>query len=100
MRNRQNIPITENKQASITRRKLIRLAGQSTLFAALSPTLAKAAASVFPDEASHSVSPIMQQLSAYMAAAATRPLPDEVIEKAKQHILDTFAAMQHRLRPD
>ena len=39
------------------------------------------------------VSPIMQQLSTYMGAASTRALPDEVIEKAKQHILDTFAAM-------
>jgi len=35
----------------------------------------------------------MQQLSAYMGAASTRALPDDVIEKAKQHILDTFAAM-------
>jgi 2-methylcitrate dehydratase PrpD len=35
----------------------------------------------------------MPQLSSYMGAASTRALPDEVIEKAKQHILDTFAAM-------
>jgi 2-methylcitrate dehydratase PrpD len=35
----------------------------------------------------------MVQLSNYMSAAATHALPDEVIEKAKQHILDTFAAM-------
>src|ERR1700676_3199831 len=35
----------------------------------------------------------MQQLSAYMSAAVTRPLPEDVNEKAKQHILDTFAAM-------
>ena len=35
----------------------------------------------------------MQQLSAYMSAASARALPEEVVEKAKQHILDTFAAM-------
>ena len=35
----------------------------------------------------------MNTLSAYMAAAATRALPDEVAEQAKYHLLDTFAAM-------
>ena len=35
----------------------------------------------------------MATLSAYMAAAAGRTLPPEVVEKTKQHILDTFAAM-------
>jgi 2-methylcitrate dehydratase PrpD len=37
--------------------------------------------------------PVMATLSAYLAAAAGRPLPDDVLEHAKQHILDTFAAM-------
>jgi 2-methylcitrate dehydratase PrpD len=35
----------------------------------------------------------MTTLSTYMSEAWNRPLPDEVIEKAKHHILDTFAAM-------
>jgi len=35
----------------------------------------------------------MQKLSSHMSQAATRPLPEEVVEKAKHHILDTFAAM-------
>ncbi len=35
----------------------------------------------------------MAKLSLYMSEAAGRALPDEVTEKAKQHILDTFAAM-------
>jgi 2-methylcitrate dehydratase PrpD len=35
----------------------------------------------------------MQTLSAYMAAAGSRPLPDEVAEHAKHHLLDTLAAM-------
>ena len=37
--------------------------------------------------------PLMSTLSSYMAAAKDRPLPPEVAEKAKHHILDTFAAM-------
>jgi 2-methylcitrate dehydratase PrpD len=39
------------------------------------------------------VSPAMAKLSAYMSGAAARPLPDDVVETAKHHILDTFAAM-------
>ncbi|MSO81846.1 MAG: MmgE/PrpD family protein [Acidobacteria bacterium] len=39
------------------------------------------------------VGPVMATLSSYMAAAKDRGLPAEVVEKAKQHILDTFAAM-------
>ena len=35
----------------------------------------------------------MTALSTYMSEAAAKALPDEVAEKAKQHILDTFAAM-------
>src|ERR1700680_213589 len=40
-----------------------------------------------------SVSPVMTTLSNYMAQARTRALPDDAVEKTKQHILDTFAAM-------
>jgi 2-methylcitrate dehydratase PrpD len=35
----------------------------------------------------------MQMLSDYMAAAGSRPLPDEATEHAKHHLLDTLAAM-------
>ncbi|WP_216851254.1 MmgE/PrpD family protein [Acidisphaera sp. L21] len=52
-----------------------------------------ALATTLPRRAAAAVSPVMTTLSAYMAAAAERPLPDDVVEKAKQHILDTFAAM-------
>jgi 2-methylcitrate dehydratase PrpD len=42
-----------------------------------------------------------RQLSDYIAGALTRPLPDAVVEKARHHILDTFAAMVSgsQLRP-
>src|SRR5215510_10834120 len=37
--------------------------------------------------------PEMTALSAYMAAAATRPLPADVAEHAKHHLVDTLASM-------
>ena len=39
------------------------------------------------------ISPIMTKLSTFMGAAATAPLPADVVEKTKQMILDTLAAM-------
>jgi 2-methylcitrate dehydratase PrpD len=39
------------------------------------------------------VSPVMATLSRYMAAAKDRPLPAEVVDAVKHHVLDTFAAM-------
>jgi 2-methylcitrate dehydratase PrpD len=36
---------------------------------------------------------MMTTLATYMSAARTRALPDDVSEKAKQHLLDTLAAM-------
>src|SRR5260370_22170694 len=77
----------------VTGSRLSRLGGLSTILATLRPGLARATSFLHPDEPPQGVSPIMQQLSTYMSAASTRALPDEVIEKAKQHILDTFAAM-------
>ena len=35
----------------------------------------------------------MQQLSRYIAGALRRPLPKEVVEKTKHHVLDTIAAI-------
>jgi 2-methylcitrate dehydratase PrpD len=39
------------------------------------------------------ITPLMIRLSTYMSEARDRALPDEVTERAKRHILDTFAAM-------
>jgi hypothetical protein len=51
-------------------------------------------AAAFPAGAAETpVSPVMTRLSTYMSDAAAHALPDEVVEKTKQHILDTFAAM-------
>ena len=39
------------------------------------------------------ISPVMHQLSSYIAAARRKPLSAAVVEKTKHHILDTIAAM-------
>ena len=39
------------------------------------------------------ISPVMQQVSAYIASALRKPLPAAVVEKTKHHVLDTMAAM-------
>jgi 2-methylcitrate dehydratase PrpD len=83
----------KGRPGKITRRRLIQFGSMSGAVTALSPGFLKAAVFGDPGQSSNAVSPIMQQLSAYMSAASGRALPEEVIEKAKQHILDTFAAM-------
>ena len=67
----------------LSRRGLLQCAGWSVAAAALPSGLF----------AAETVSPVMAKLSAYMSEAGGRALPDEVVEKAKHHILDTFAAM-------
>jgi 2-methylcitrate dehydratase PrpD len=83
----------KNESGRISRRRLLKLGGLSGALATIPPGFVKAAALLGPGRTSNPVSPIMEQLSAYMSAASTRALPEEVVEKAKQHILDTFAAM-------
>jgi 2-methylcitrate dehydratase PrpD len=39
------------------------------------------------------ISPLMLEVSAYIAAALKKRLPEEVAEKTKHHVLDTIAAM-------
>src|ERR1700689_3768286 len=52
------------------------------------------AAAAFPlAAASTASSPTMVRLSSYMSEAGSQPLPEEALEKTKQHILDTFAAV-------
>ncbi|MGE5540605.1 MAG: MmgE/PrpD family protein [Gemmatimonas sp.] len=44
-------------------------------------------------QALQQISPPMRRLSEYVADALHRPLPDDVTEKARHHIVDTLAAM-------
>jgi 2-methylcitrate dehydratase PrpD len=43
--------------------------------------------------ADYPISDVMKRLSSYMCLARDNALPDEVVERAKLHILDTFGAM-------
>ena len=69
-----------------TRRELIGLAGGLAAASALPAGRAWAA----DPEA---LSPVTLALSTYMSEARERALPPAVLERAKHHILDTFAAM-------
>ena len=66
----------------VSRREALRRAGGLFAGAAISARFASAAAG-----------PVITRLSSYMAEAASRPLPEEVVEKTKHHMLDTLAAM-------
>lgn len=77
---------------SLTRRGLLEFAGLAIAAGALPPQMLSAAPPA-RQGSQQNVSSIMETLSTYMSAAASRTLPDEVAEKTKQHILDTFAAM-------
>jgi 2-methylcitrate dehydratase PrpD len=85
-----------NTAATLTRRNFFEVAGVAFATAAL-PQVAALAKTNTPAiqeaAAAQPASPVIEKLSSYMSSAATRALPDEVVEKAKQHILDTFAAM-------
>jgi 2-methylcitrate dehydratase PrpD len=69
----------------MNRRNVLGLTATTALGLALSPARLLAQAS--------GPGPVMSALSAYMSEAATRALPAEVAEHAKQHLLDTLAAM-------
>jgi len=69
------------RRSSVTRRRVLQ---SGAAMAALPGGLAAGGAPV---------GPVMAALSHYMGAARERALPDEVAEKAKHHVLDTFAAM-------
>lgn len=78
---------------TLSRRKLLELAGIAAATAALPPRAVIANPSPSMDKAGQGVSPVMDKLSTYMSEASTRELPEQVTEKTKQHILDTVAAM-------
>jgi 2-methylcitrate dehydratase PrpD len=71
-----------HRYTGVTRRGVLKTAGS---FLAAGAVRAKAAEAP--------VSPVMTRLSTYMSGAASHALPDDVVEKTKHHILDTFAAM-------
>jgi 2-methylcitrate dehydratase PrpD len=76
----------------ITRRSLLELAGLAIATAAF-PSAASAVPRPSQSKSPQAIGSVMETLSAYMGEAAKRPLPEEVTERAKHHILDTVAAM-------
>jgi 2-methylcitrate dehydratase PrpD len=61
--------------------------------AAAAATVGSLPVGVFAEAAKPGPGKVMDALSAYMSAARSRELPDEVTEQAKFHLLDTIAAM-------
>ena len=69
----------------MNRRSLLSLTAMTTAGLALSRTRVVAQAS--------DPGPVIDALSAYMSAAGTRALPEDITEHAKHHLLDTLASM-------
>jgi 2-methylcitrate dehydratase PrpD len=89
-RNRQAKPITDSS-ADVGRRRLLKQAGAAMVAAAFRPWPAFSAGQ--SHDGAEKISPVMIRLSTYMSEARTRALPEEVVEQAKYHILDTLASM-------
>jgi 2-methylcitrate dehydratase PrpD len=79
--------------ATLTRRDLFQRAGLAMSAASVPLTRTSAAPAQTRGGPTPNVSPVMEKLSTYMSEAALRPLPEAVVEKTKQHVLDTLAAM-------
>ena len=86
--NRNLYTAKNNSGALLTRRSLLRRAA----------CVAAAWLSRGAGMAAEPVSPVMAKLTSHMSEARDRALPGEVIEKAKHHVLDTFAAMPRARR--
>jgi 2-methylcitrate dehydratase PrpD len=82
-----------NKLPFVSRRFVLSRMGQFVAAASLSPVAKLVAQGDNSAKTDQQISPITFKLSAYMSDARNRSLPENVVEKAKHHILDTFAAM-------
>jgi 2-methylcitrate dehydratase MmgE/PrpD-like protein len=81
-----------HKSSRLTRRNLVQGAG-AILAAAAAPRWGTAQKASPPPQNRSPTTDVMDILSQYMADAQSRILPPEVAEKAKEHVLDTLAAM-------
>src|ERR1700745_3268627 len=70
-----------------SRRSFLKLSAQAATAFGVVPL------SVRAQNASPPPGPVMGPLSTYMRAARSKALPEDVIEQAKYHLLDTIAAM-------
>jgi 2-methylcitrate dehydratase PrpD len=84
-------PVQSGRPArTLTRRKLFE---SGILVAAVAALPNRLLAHAAPASGGADVSPVMEKLSSYMAAANGRALPEDVVEQTKLHTLDTLAAM-------
>src|SRR5579872_7049596 len=95
---RRSKPTLSSESEHISRRTVLHSLATATAAATLPASFVSSiarAASAVPRAmpAGSAISPLMTQLSEYMAAARSHDLPQDVAEQAKNHILDTFAAM-------
>src|SRR5205809_3104265 len=74
---------------NLSRRHLLKLAAALPVSAGIGELSLRAR----PASAAPATSSLMSTLSSYMSEAASRTLPEEIVEKTKQVILDTVAAM-------
>jgi hypothetical protein len=79
----------ESLRKSVTRRGLMQAMGAGAAGLATSAALPFRAIGA----GAPVISPVTTKLATYMSEARERALPPEVVEQAKYHILDTFAAM-------
>ncbi len=93
----ERIPRDESKDQrsslSLSRRDLFEVAGLAIAATTLPLKMAFASAAPVRPATEQETSLVMERLSTYMSEARTRALPDEVVEKTEQHVLDTLAAM-------
>jgi 2-methylcitrate dehydratase PrpD len=79
--------------SSYSRRAMLQWAGLAITGAALPASAWNLSSCGRAADSQKPTGSVMNELSAYMSEAASRPLPAEVSEKTKHHILDTLAAM-------
>src|SRR3984893_17873292 len=85
------VPVKAETQ-SLTRRRVFQNSSWVLATSLLPARMAKAL-DMHAQADSSSAQSVMAILSTYMSEAGSRPLPPEITEKTKQHILDTISAM-------
>jgi 2-methylcitrate dehydratase PrpD len=87
------IPLSRISNISMSRRRLLQQAAWLAAGTGISPRTAFAVQTATSLSSEQLPGLVMSKLSNYMSEARERALPDPVVEKAKDHIIDTLAAM-------
>jgi 2-methylcitrate dehydratase PrpD len=86
---------SKNAEAApqFTRRSVLKWAGLALTGATMPAHVEEPVASFSRNTVPSPGSSVMSELSSYVSEALNRPLPEEVTEKTKHHVVDTLAAM-------